>query len=264
MSAAPPVWVLLRGLMREQRHWGDFPAVLARALPGAAIVTPDLPGNGRRHRQASATRVADTVEHCRAELRARGLAPPYRLLALSLGGMVAAAWADRYPGEIAGCVLVNTSMRPHGRFYQRLRWRNYPAVLAQLLLGGAARQEALVLRLTSRGGDGADGGGGDDAARRALLARWVAWQNDYPVSRANALRQLWSAARFRAPAQKPAVPLLILASAGDRLVDHGCSMRLARAWDAPCRLHPHAGHDLPLDDGDWVARETARWLARQP
>jgi len=44
-------WVLLRGLMREQRHWGAFPATLARALPGAAILTPDLPGNGTRHAQ---------------------------------------------------------------------------------------------------------------------------------------------------------------------------------------------------------------------
>ncbi len=64
-----PTWILLRGLMREQRHWGDFPATLARALPGASIVTPDLPGNGRRHAQDSATRVADMVAACRQDLR---------------------------------------------------------------------------------------------------------------------------------------------------------------------------------------------------
>jgi hypothetical protein len=55
--------------------------------------------------------------------------------------------------------------------------------------------------------------------------------------------------------------LLVLASAGDRLVDHHCSLRLAQAWDAPCRLHPTAGHDLPLDAGGWVAQAVAQWLA---
>jgi len=27
------------------------------------------------------------------------------------------------------------------------------------------------------------------------------------------------------------------------------------AWGADFALHPNAGHDLPLDDGDWVARD---------
>lgn len=243
-------WVLLRGLMREQRHWGGFPAQLAQALPDAVLATPDLPGNGTRHQLRSATRVADMVEFCRAELRGRGLAPPYHLLALSLGGMVAVEWAARHPGELAGCVLLNTSMRPFSPFHQRLRWQNYGAIAALLLRGGARRQEELILRLTSR-----------DGARADLLAQWLDYQREYPVARANALRQLLSAARYSAPAARPAVPLLVLAGAGDRLVDPRCSQRLAAAWQAPCRIHPDAGHDLPLDDGAWVAAQVANWLA---
>ncbi|MBA5639142.1 alpha/beta hydrolase [Duganella sp. LX20W] len=246
-------WVLLRGLMREQRHWGDFPAQLARALPGAAIITPDLPGNGSRHAEASPTSVDAMVEACRAQLRADGVAPPYRLLALSLGGMAAVAWADRYPDEVAACVLVNTSMRPYSRFHQRLRWHNYPAIAGLLLRGGVARQESLILRLTSRDAHVDDG----------LLQRWLAYQHDHPVSRVNALRQLWAAARFRAPSRRPDVPVLILSSAGDRLVSPSCSQRLARAWAAPHQVHPDAGHDLPLDDGPWVAHAVGQWLGMQ-
>jgi pimeloyl-ACP methyl ester carboxylesterase len=70
-----------------------------------------------------------------------------------------------------------------------------------------------------------------------------------------------AAARFSAP-EKPEVPLLILAGARDRMVWPGCSRRLARAWNADFALHPAAGHDLPLDDGDWVAKEVRHWLAR--
>jgi predicted alpha/beta hydrolase family esterase len=59
------------------------------------------------------------------------------------------------------------------------------------------------------------------------------------------------------------VPLLVLASAADTLVDPRCSIRLAHAWDAELRTHPTAGHDLPLDDAEWVASEVGRWLARK-
>ncbi|WP_343728314.1 alpha/beta hydrolase [Duganella sp.] len=246
-------WILLRGLMREQRHWGRFPGELAEALPDVDIITPDLPGNGQRHAMRSPTTVAQMVEFCRADLRARGVPAPYALLALSLGGMVAVEWASRYPQEITRCVLINTSMRPYSRFHQRLRWQNYPSILQQLANGGIENQERLILRLTSRTGDAGQ--------RAGLLARWLDYQREFPVTRANALRQLWSAARFRAPARKPAVPLLVLSSAGDQLVDPRCSARLAQAWQAPHAVHPDAGHDLPLDDGPWVAREVAKWLA---
>jgi pimeloyl-ACP methyl ester carboxylesterase len=91
------------------------------------------------------------------------------------------------------------------------------------------------------------------------LAHWTVYQHEYPVRRANALRQLYSAARYRTPPVQPAVPLLILCSAGDRLVDPRCSLRLAAAWGAPVAVHSDAGHDLPLDDGAWVIAQVARW-----
>lgn len=249
--SGPQNWILLRGLMREQRHWGGFPAILASALPGARIHTPDLPGNGTRHGEASATRVRDMVESCRQDLLARGIPAPYHLLALSLGGMVAVEWAHRYPQEIARCVLLNTSMRPYSPFYRRLRWQNYPALLRQLFLGDRRSQEALILRLTSRR---------HAAGHAALLDDWLGYQQQYPVSRRNALRQLLSAARYRAPAIRPAMPVLVMAGAQDQLVDHRCSLQLARAWQADCLIHGEAGHDLALDAGPWVAQSVARWL----
>lgn len=249
-------WVFLRGLMREQRHWGEFPDQFRAALPGARIVTPDLPGNGGNWRMRSPASVAGMVEACRADLRARGVRGPHSLLALSLGAMVAVQWRATYPDEVARCVLINTSMRPFSRFHQRLRWQNYPAIVRQLMLGGVRRQEQLVLRLTSvaHGADGRDS---------ELLQRWVDFQNEFPVSRLNALRQLLAAARFSAPTQPAAgqAPLLVLASARDKLVDPHCSQQLAHAWGAQYRVHPDAGHDLPLDAGPWVAAQVAQWRA---
>ena len=243
-------WVLLRGLMREARHWGDFPALLCAAFPHATVATPDLPGNGSLYTQCSPVSIAAMVEHCRRSLREQGVAPPYHLLAISLGGMVAADWSTRYPDEVLVAVLINTSMRPYSRFYQRLRPANYPTLL-NLLLHSAdlERREKAILHLTSSA-----------AARPGVLAQWNAIARECPVSRANALRQLLAAARFRAASPPPRARLLLLASAGDWLVNPECSQRLARAWSAGIALHPYAGHDLPLDDGPWVIQQMQQWV----
>ena len=52
----------------------------------------------------------------------------------------------------------------------------------------------------------------------------------------------------------------MLTSAADRLVDTRCSHDLARAWQCPIASHSWAGHDLPLDDAAWVARQVCDWL----
>lgn len=245
-------WVLLRGLTRESRHWGEFPAMLERQLGAAQVVTLDLPGNGVLNAHASPMRVADMAESCRVALLDRGLLPPYNLLAMSLGAMAAVAWAHKHPDELQGCVLINTSLRTFSPWYQRLRPRNYAAVLGMALSRDPAANERAVLEITTRH---------PSVERATLLAQWAGWRREHPVSRANALRQLWAAARFRTSRAAPRVPLLVLVSAADGLVDPRCSQRLAQAWGAELRTHPTAGHDLPLDDGAWVAREVGAWVA---
>ena len=46
-------WVLLRGLTRESRHWGEFPARLQSRFANSNVVALDLPGNGRLNAQRS-------------------------------------------------------------------------------------------------------------------------------------------------------------------------------------------------------------------
>ena len=242
-------WVLLRGLTRESGHWGPFVEQLQAALPGSTVVALDLPGNGAWCKQRSPTRVADMVEQCRSQLINEGQQAPYHLLAMSLGAMVAVAWADAHPQEIAAQVLINTSMRPFSRFYQRLRPANYWA-LAALALPGATPQkwERTVLTLTA------------NHVHDDVLDDWLALHTAHPVSRVNALRQLLAAARYVAPKSVPAVPTLVLASLSDRLVSVECSRALARHWQCPLRQHPSAGHDLPLDDAAWVAAQVVGFI----
>ena len=247
-------WIFLRGLTRERRHWGDFPAVFRREMPDADVLLPDLPGNGRLNALRSPAGIGAMAEHCRNALREQGVRPPYFLLAMSLGAMVAAEWAARHPEELSGCVLIGTSFGGISPFHRRLRPRNYATLLGLALPGmNDAAREAAVLRLTSTLAEDREG----------IVRDWSAWRREHPVSRANALRQLWAAARYRPPAQRPDVPLLVLAGARDGLVDPACSRELARHWQSDYAEHPAAGHDLPLDDGAWVARQVREWMERQ-
>ena len=244
-------WVLLRGLTRESRHWGAFPQALAAAVPGARVLTPDLAGNGSLHAIDSPLTVEAMAADCRARLLAQGARPPFSLLAMSLGAMVAVAWAQQHPAEISRCVLINTSLRPFSPFHQRLRPRNYATLLRLVMQrGDEPAREALVLALTSRLAH-------SDAS---LLDHWAAYARECPVSGRNALRQLFAAARYRALQAQPDVPLLVLTAAQDGLVDTRCSLRLAQHWSTAMAVHPQAGHDIPLDDGPWVVEQVVAWL----
>ncbi len=248
----PAVWVLLRGLSRESGHWGEFPRLLRQEIeeqqPGARLFLLDLPGNGVLHAQSSPMRVSAMMEACRDELVRRGVHGPVHLLAMSLGAMVVSDWINRYPEEISGAVLINTSLRPFSPFYRRLKPHNY-ARLLRVLKACPVEREKLILEMTSN----------DSNAQKAVLNDWIAYQREAPVSPQNALRQLWAAMRFRARRCKPCTRLLILGSTADGLVDNECSRRLAALWHAEAAFHPSAGHDLPLDDGPWIVEQVKRW-----
>lgn len=249
-------WVFLRGLTRECRHWGSFPETFQRDIPGATVHRIDLPGNGILYQQKkSPLNVAEMAESCRADLAARGVPPPYHLLAMSLGAMVAIDWASRHPEEISGCVLINTSLRSFSAFHQRLKPGNYVPLLRRILFRSKAEDwERTILHLTSR----------HPARPSETIADWVTYRQEFPVSTLNACRQLLAAARYQVPPNKPAMPILVLSSQKDGLVDPRCSQRLARHWDTAFAEHPTAGHDIPLDDGPWVSTQVKAWLQALP
>ncbi len=244
--------MLLRGLMRESRHWGEFRSSLQSACSGQPLVCLDFPGNGVLHQLNSATSVEAMAQHCHHQMQQLGLAPPYRVIALSLGAMVAVAWNALYPNDLEKLVLMNTSLAPYNPFYQRLRPQNYPKLLRFLLHGSPAQRERLILELTSNGSQ--------PMKTENTLEQWLAYAQQYPIARSNILRQLFAAISYRAPITAPTVPTLLLAGQQDRLVNVQCSLTLACHWHCPIKIHPSAGHDLPLDEPDWLIREIQDWL----
>jgi alpha-beta hydrolase superfamily lysophospholipase len=257
-------WVLLRGLAREADHWGRFPEIFTEGLRsvghGATVETVDLPGTGALLNVAAPTSIDATADAARPAWLARAktsAAPPADdapryLLAMSLGGMVANAWVARWPQDFAGCVLINTSMRGYSLPHRRLRPSAYRALTTILTMRDTlARERAIGALISNR-----------PEILETTAREWAAITQRRPISRATTLRQLYAAATYRA--RTPSIPALLLASRADRLVHPACSQDIAAHWNGDLRHHPDAGHDLALDDPEWVAAQVCAWLtARQ-
>jgi len=238
-------FILIRGLLREARHWGGFPRCLLQNFPGACIETPDIPGSGQLHHLTSPASIMEITDVLRQQVIER---EKLTLIAISMGGMIAIDWMTRYPDEVGAAVLINTSVRPLSPFYHRLRWTIYPCVL-KMIFSSAIKRETDILALTSN----------RHSQNSIVLECWQQWQQQNPVSIFNAVNQLLAAAKFSI-ASKPRQPILIITSQADRLVDYHCSLRLARTWTSDYVQHNTAGHDLPLDEPDWLAGIVKRWL----
>jgi pimeloyl-ACP methyl ester carboxylesterase len=163
--------------------------------------------------------------------------------------MVAVEWAARHPAELAGAVLINTSLSGISPLHHRLRLGIWPLLARIAMTADTQERERLIFQMTSA----------LDPSAAQIDGR-VDIHRRHPVRLGNVVRQLCAAACYHPPLTRPTVPLLLLNSLGDRMVDPACSEALARHWDAPLRSHPWAGHDLPLDDPDWTATTVCAWL----
>src|SRR4051794_33139272 len=66
MSAPSSNWLFIRGLGREQGHWGSyFPRVFAELNPGARVHCVDLPGTGTEFARSTPLSIAEIVEDTR-------------------------------------------------------------------------------------------------------------------------------------------------------------------------------------------------------
>jgi pimeloyl-ACP methyl ester carboxylesterase len=236
---------LIRGLIREQGHWGKFLVELQGAFPDAKISTFDIPGAGIYCTGLSPLSIRKIVDHIRQDyLKARLENESAHLIAISLGGMIAVEWMKRHPEDFEAATLINTSLGGFSPVFHRL----IPSALFYLMkvpfLKGRDK-ESRILRLVSNHKNVFD----------ETLNLWERIQKDRPVSLSNTIRQLLAAATYRPGDFCPKIPLLIIGATNDRMVDVSCSRIIAKKWNVPIIEHPTGGHDLTSDAPQWVARE---------
>ncbi len=203
------------------------------------MLTLDLPGVGTERHRPSPWSVPAIVDDLRARLPRDGV--PTGIYAQSLGGMIALDWVSRYPGDFTHGVVCNTSARDLSGLADRLSWFGRGIMLRAIAARSQLARSRLVLQLVAN----SEGG-------RAHAQAFAALATESPIAYSVLLRQIVAGARQSAPAALT-VPLLVLISAADRMVSPHCSRVIAAKYGAAVAVHATGGHDLPLDDPEWVA-----------
>ncbi len=242
-------WLLLRGLVRESRHWLDFPDFFkanVRSSDGSTeVVLLDLPGFGTQNDAVVPNTIDGFVDDMRARLREQvPEGEKIGIVAVSLGGMVALNWLSRFPDDFVCGVVINSSVGDLSPVWQRMQPANWPTIFRAPFMKPLARERRILSR-TRHLGD-LD----KDAQRYADIA-----QQTVPKPK-NAVAQLRAAIAFSSPT-KIDVPTMVLVSKGDALVSWRCSDAIAKRLSLPLHIHEGtgreaAGHDLPLDAPEWV------------
>lgn len=244
-------WVLIRGLMHEAEHWGVFIDRLKQTFPQDTVLCPDLPGAGIYWKQDSPTSVSDIARKVREDVLAQSPADAdFFILSLSLGGMVAAEWISQDPARIKAVIVMNTSSRGLSHIFKRLRLMSLLRFMSLIFAPSMERKVAITLMQTSN----------NQTAQKSALESWIDINRKRPMSVKNILRQLFAASKFKIQKLPPSLPALVLASNKDRLVNVACSEDLRDYWKSDLIYHPTAGHDISLDDPEWICRTVEDWL----
>lgn len=237
-------WILLRGLARGRGHWGSFAATIQARFPQDEFEFIDLPGNGERCEELSPHSIRDFVRDLRARSRFVQAGEKFRILAVSLGAMIAVEWMREYPHEVEQAFLVCTSSANFSPFYDRFKLPRYFSVLKIAIDPRPQEKERLTLEMVIN----------DSQRLQKEFPGMLEYSRRYPLRPVNILRQLWAASQYRFPNQAPGL-VTVIGSWGDRLVDPSCSVRIAESWGLQPIMHDRAGHDIPIDAPDWLLEQ---------
>lgn len=236
--------ILLRGLVRESRHWGDFPQKLQEALPEYNIHTPEIQGVGKYNQTISPDNLSDMIDFMREQVK-EYLGKETIIIAISLGGMITKQWSEKYPKDFGKMILINTSFKGVNSLFHRLKPNAIMKFFDIFLTGNLAMRERKILELVSNVTEKID----------QAHPAWIKIQEEAPVHRKSFINQIKAALKFNPSEIKPTIPLLLIASRADRLCDYNCTLKLHQLWGGTLKLHQTAGHDIPLDDPKWLIQK---------
>lgn len=245
-------FVLLRGLAREAKHWGQFSSELSKASFCKKIIKCDLPGMGVHHNLSAPFTIKEIVGFIKSKYHNQlKQEQSLFLIGLSLGGMVAYEYTKQDPDLFAKVAIINSSFSGLSPVYDRVRPLAMMKLLSIMAEKQAPNRERKILPLISN----------FHSTDQDVLQDFIKISNKRPVSMKNVISQLIAASRYRLKlTEKPIVKGLVLCSREDRLVNSKCSHEFAKALAWPIKEHSLAGHDLPLDAPEWIVNEISNFI----
>jgi pimeloyl-ACP methyl ester carboxylesterase len=141
-----PAVVFENGLGGRLQWWAEVLPAIARET---TVFAYNRAGTGTSA-ETSAPRDGDAItEELRRNLRDKGIAPPYVLVGHSLGGLYMQLYARRYPEDVAGLVLVDSThpeqLKGAGA---KDNWPTWLKLMFDVSLSSAASKELAALPAT--------------------------------------------------------------------------------------------------------------------
>lgn len=243
--------VLMRGLIRDQRHWYGFDVLLRREFKSyfRRIVTIDLPSSSSLKEC-----FVDLVDIKKVSDQLVEAMPEGKILVVgvSLGALAALQIRTLYPEKISALVMINSSHPKLASPFERIKVLPAFRILWSRLFGPLAAEKS-ILRFTIN----------DEVKRAEVSQKMLLSYLDRPWMFKQLFSQLILAMRSIHLPQEVGATTLILSSSEDNLVPASNSRNLAEALFARHIIHKTAGHDLSTEDPDWCLREIKTFLNRQ-
>ena len=240
----PAQFYLIRGLCREKGHWGGFIDKLKHKSFVREVIPLDLPGTGSFHHLTSPLKIYEYADFLLSQIDVdENNKTPKVILSISLGSMVAVEMAKKRKNFFHKIYLMNTSFSGLSPFYHRLRWRSFWDFFSIAVISDIRKKELKILKLVSN----------KPSVWPSLIDFFTEIARKRPCKTSNTLRQLWAASNYFADQKAPQESsFVILGSNGDRMVDSRCSRAISKHWKLPIHVHPWAGHDIAIDDPQWI------------
>ena len=254
-------FILIRGLIRSRFHWHTFPKTFSANLDQSNIshkvITLNIAGNGERFDEKTPLTIeAMASDACNEimtllndSLGLSGHDPKIHLVGISMGGMIASHLAklliaqDRPPSSLH---IINSSFSDVASLLKRFKLKAGLSLVTHLT--SISQREQCILKWTSNKED-----------TEQLAEAWIKEAKQHPISLRNGLVQLYAASRCPIP-EKPEVLCRVYGSVNDRLVDFECSKQIAEKWQVPLLIANKSGHDLSLDEPEWLAESISQQI----
>jgi pimeloyl-ACP methyl ester carboxylesterase len=211
--------------------------------PNLQVHQLEIPGNGSRFCEISPLSPETIIEDFRSQLFRENAQFPIRLVGISLGGMLALKWTELYPNEIESSFIINSSLRSISPFFLRLLPSSWKYLFKAMVTLHRQRREQYILQMTVN-------------KKEIILQHLQGFTNianRQPLRFGNFVRQMILATEIRIH-QPLSTPLIFVCAQSDRMVHHSCSQRLQEFFGGELHMHPFAGHDLPLEEPEWLAK----------
>ncbi len=240
-------WIFLRGLGRDSFHWGHFVKELTSKYPNIDIELIDLDGTGKNYKSLTPILPDEVILQLRAKSRHLRKGEKMNLLGISLGGMIALKWAELYPKEVESISIINSSLSQLSPFYERINLKELKKLLMAFMTNSLSNREKIILDISSN----------QSIIKGKVLDHYVNHAYQFPFKKINYVRQIMLANNIRVE-NLPLIPLNVIASKNDQLVPYNASVKIALKFSGNLFTHQTAGHDLPLDDPEWLREILAK------